>query len=241
MERIRWYHSIPLRDDLVTPGKEGDTAEKLNWIKLPRDMRGRTVLDVGTWDGFFAFEAERRGASRVVATDHHAWQAPGWGDAGFQLAHRTFGSRVEAEDVDVLEHTPERLGTFDVVLFLGVLYHMRHPLLALERIAAMTHDLLILETHVEALGVQRPMAAFYPGAELSDDDSNWWGPNIPAVEAMLKTVGFSRVEVVYPTSRADVVARSVYKLGRAVARRVGRGEPVLPNATAHRAAFHAWR
>ena len=241
VERIRWYHSIRLREDLVTPGKEGDTAGKLRWIKLPDDFRGKTVLDVGTWDGFFAFEAERRGASRVVATDHHVWHSPVWGDAGFRLAHRTFGSGVEPEDIDVLDHSPERLGIFDVVLFLGVLYHMRHPLLALEKMAAITREQLIVETHVEALGVRRPMAAFYPGAELSDDDSNWWGPNIPAVEAMLKTAGFSRVDRVFPTSRAGVAMRSAYKIGRAATRKVRHGVPLLPSATAGRATLHAWR
>ena len=241
VERIRWFHTIPLREDLVTPGLEPDTSAKLPHMKLPADLSGRTVLDVGTWDGFFAFEAERRGAARVVATDHHAWNAEGWGDDGFRCAHRAFGSRVESQDVDVLDHTPERLGTFDVVLFLGVLYHMRHPLLALERMAAMTSDMLVLETHVESLGVRRPVAAFYPGAELDGDDSNWWGPNVSAVEAMLKAAGFTRVERVFPTSRADVLARGAYKAGRALARRVGRGDPLLPATVARRATFHAWR
>jgi tRNA (mo5U34)-methyltransferase len=241
VEGIRWFHSIPLRDDLVTPGLEPDTARKLDWVKLPADLRGKTVLDVGTWDGFFAFEAERRGAERVVATDHHAWNSPGWGDAGFRCAHRAFGSRVETQNVDVLDHTPERLGTFDVVLFLGVLYHMRHPLLALERMAAMTRELLVVETHVESLGVRRPMAAFYPHAELNDDDSNWWGPNVAAVEAMLGAAGFTRVERVFPDSHADSIARGAYRVGRAVAGRVRRREPLLPSAVAARAAFHAWR
>ena len=128
-----------------------------------------------------------------------------------------------------------------MVLFLGVLYHMRHPLLALERMAAMTNELLVLETHVESLGTRRPVSVFYPDSELDGDDSNWWGPNIPAVRAMLEAAGFTRVEQVFPTSRADVVARSAYKAGRAVARKVRRGDRLLPAATARRAAFHAWR
>jgi tRNA (mo5U34)-methyltransferase len=240
-ESIRWFHTMRLRDDLVTRGLEPDTPKKLDRLRLPRDLTGKTVLDVGTWDGFFAYEAERRGASRIVATDHHAWNAPGWGDAGFRCAHRAFGSSVEPQDVDVLDHSPERLGTFDVVLFLGVLYHMRHPLLALERMAAMTGELLVLETHVESLGVRRPLAAFYPDAELDADDSNWWGPNLSAVEALLRAAGFARVERVFPASRADVLARGAYKAGRALARRARHGEAMLPAATARRATFHAWR
>src|SRR4051794_20015117 len=96
VESIRWFHTMRLRDDLVTRGLEPNTPQKLGRIKLPDDLTGKTVLDVGTWDGFFAFEAERRGASRVLATDHHAWNAPGWGDAGFRCAQRAFGSSVEA-------------------------------------------------------------------------------------------------------------------------------------------------
>ena len=241
VERIRWFHTIRLRDDLVTPGLEPDTPQKLLRLGLPADLGGKTVLDVGTWDGFYAFEAERRGAARVVATDHHAWSSPGWGDAGFRCAHRAFDSRVEAREVDVLDHTPERVGTFDVVLFLGVLYHMRHPLLALERMASVTKERLILETHVEALGVRRPLAAFYPNAELDGDDSNWWGPNASAVEAMLGAAGFERVERVYPSSRAESVGRGAYKLARGVARRARGGGPMLPAATTRRAVFHAWR
>ena len=241
VERIRWFHTIPLRDDLLTPGLEPDTPRKLLRLDLPDDLAGRTVLDVGTWDGFYAFEAERRGAARVLATDHHAWSSPGWGDAGFRCAHRALGSRVEARELEVLDHTPERVGAFDIVLFLGVLYHMRHPLLALERMASVTKERLILETHVETLGVRRPLAAFYPGTELDGDHSNWWGPNASAVEAMLRAAGFARVERVYPSSRAEVVGRGAYKLGRAIVRRVRRADPMLPAATTRRAVFHAWR
>ncbi|HKP89808.1 MAG TPA: DUF1698 domain-containing protein [Thermoleophilaceae bacterium] len=241
VERIRWFHTIPLRDDVLTPGLEPDTPQKLLRLGMPDDLRGKTVLDVGTWDGFYAFEAERRGASRVVATDHHAWSSPGWGDAGFRCAHRALGSAVEARHLDVLDHTADELGTFDVVLFLGVLYHMRHPLLALERVASVTGERLILETHVEALPARRPLAAFYPGAELDGDDSNWWGPNVSAVEAMLRAAGFSRVERVRPTSRAVGAPRGAYKLGRAVVRRVRSGDRVFPSATTRRAVFHAWR
>jgi tRNA (mo5U34)-methyltransferase len=110
----------------------------------------------------------------VVAADYYSWHGSGWGTkAGFQLARRALGSRVEDVDIDVMDLTPERVGTFDVVLFLGVLYHPPHPLLALERIAAVTRDLLIVETVVDMAGVRRPAAAFYPGRELNDDPTNW--------------------------------------------------------------------
>lgn len=78
------------------------------------------------------------------------------------------------------------------MLFLDVLYHMRHPLLALERVASVTGRQLILEGHVDMLEHERP-AAFYPDAELNNDPSNWWGLNVAAVEAMLRDVDFREV------------------------------------------------
>jgi tRNA (mo5U34)-methyltransferase len=236
--RVRWFHSIPLRRDLTTPGLEPDTERKLKWAGLPERLDGKSVIDVGSWDGFFAFEAERRGAASVTATDHHAWNAPEYGDAGFRLARRALESRVEGRDLDVLDHSPDTIGEFDVVLFLGVLYHMRHPLLALERMRSITRELLVVETHVEMLPTRRPVAAFYPGDELEGDDSNWWGPNIPAARGLLNAAGFSRVELVWPRPGPAAVARAGYAAGRGLAGRA-RGRKLVPNATTRRATFHA--
>lgn len=98
---------------------------------------------------------------------------------------------------EVLDLSSATLGTFDVVLFLGVLYHMRHPLLALEKVAAMVAPggLLIVESHFENLG-DAPAMRFYPGHELNGDDTNWWGPNPACIEAMLHDVGFADVQEV---------------------------------------------
>ena len=144
---IRWFHRIDLGEGMVTPGLD-DTAAKLRRVRLPEDLRGRSVLDIGAWDGFFSFEAERRGASRVLAVDSFCWSGEGWGSkAGFQLARSVLRSKVEDAEMEVLDLAPEKIGTFDVVLFFGVLYHMRHPLLALERVASVTGSHLILETN----------------------------------------------------------------------------------------------
>jgi tRNA (mo5U34)-methyltransferase len=116
------------------------------------------------------------------------------------------GSRVEDVEVDVMDLDPSRLGTFDVVLFLGVLYHMRDPLGALERAAAMTGGLLVVETEVGMLMHRRPAAAFYPGDELAGDHTNWWAPNPTAVLGMLRAVGFSNVEVAWRRSLARRIA-----------------------------------
>jgi hypothetical protein len=101
---------------------------------------------------------------------------------GFELAREALDSRVEDLDIDVMNLSPERIGAFDLVLFLGVLYHLRHPLLALEWVASVTAAQLILETHVDLTWVRRPAMAFYRGQELDWDPTNWWGPNPSAVE-----------------------------------------------------------
>ncbi|HEY1302370.1 MAG TPA: DUF1698 domain-containing protein [Vicinamibacterales bacterium] len=233
VDAIRWYHSIDLGHGLVTPGVD-DTPIRLARLELPASFAGLTVLDIGAWDGFFSFEAERRGAARVLATDLFAWHGPTWSTkAGFELARATLASRVEDLEIDVMDITPERVGMFDVVLFLGVLYHLPHPYLAIERVASVTRRLLVLETVVDMIGFARPAAAFYPGRELNGDPTNWWGPNVPAVEGMLKTSGFFDVRTVTPQRSAP------YRAARAVVHRL-RGRNGLAAAFRQdRAVFHA--
>src|SRR5713101_7940530 len=193
--KVRWFQQIDLGNGIVTPGAEHSPG-KLEILGLPDDLRGWSVLDVGAWDGFFSFAAERRGARSVLATDHFCWGGGGWGTkAGFDLARKVLRSKVRSKRIDVLDHAPETVGVFDLVLFLSVLYHMRHPLLALEKMASVTRRLLIIETHVDMLDCPRPAMAFYPSDELCHDASNWCGPNPAMIEAMLKTVGFQKVLV----------------------------------------------
>jgi tRNA (mo5U34)-methyltransferase len=195
VSKLWWYHSIDLGNGIVTPGFD-NSGQKLPVLGIPADLHGQSVLDIGAWDGFFSFEAERRGALDVLATDHFCWGGGGIGTkAGFDLAHEVLRSRVRTKQIDVLELGPETVGRFDLVFFLGVLYHMRHPLLALERVASVTKRQLILETHVDMLDCPRPAMAFYPGDELARDATNWCGPNPAMVEAMLRTVGFAKVNM----------------------------------------------
>jgi len=230
---LRWYHTIDLGDGVVTKGID-DSPLRLARLDLPASLAGQTVLDIGAWDGFFSFEAERRGASRVVASDYFSWHGGGWGSKkGFELARQTLGSKVEDVDIDVMDLSPDRLGTFDVVFFLGVLYHLRHPLLALERVASVTRKLLILETVVDMVGVDRPAAAFYPGRELNGDPTNWWAPNVPALHGMLRDVGFSEVRTVTPMPSAS------YRFARAISHQV-RGKNAFAQAFRQdRAVVHA--
>jgi tRNA (mo5U34)-methyltransferase len=193
---LQWWHTIDLGNGIVTPGLD-PTPARLPELQIPQDLTGLSVLDIGAWDGFFSFEAERRGARRVLATDSFCWGQGGWGSkAGFTLARQALGSRVEDLNIDPLELSPDRVGTFDLVFFIGVLYHMRHPLLALERVFSVTRDRLILQTQVDFSALDRPALAFYQGTELNNDPTNWCGPNPPAVVAMLRAVGFSEVRII---------------------------------------------
>jgi tRNA (mo5U34)-methyltransferase len=236
-DALRWYHTIDLGHGVVTKGID-NSPERLTRLCLPETFSGRSVLDIGAWDGFFSFEAERRHAARVVAADHFAWHdgwATGQGKAGFQLARSALNSHVEDVDVDIMDLSPERHGTFDVVLFLGVLYHLLNPLQALGRVASVTKDVLILETVVDMVGLRRPAVAFYPGEELNKDRTNWWGPNQAAVIGMLKSVGFQRVELITPTRSA------IFRAARAVAYRMqGKGD-LSSMFRQDRAVFHAYK
>lgn len=198
VDKLSWWHCIDLGGGVVTPGK-ADNRYVLSHLGLPARLDGQTVLDVGAWDGFYSFECERRGAARVLATDLYCWDGPGWGSKqGFELARRALGSRVEDLEIDVMDLTPEHIGQFDLVLFLGVLYHLQNPLLGLQRVASVTKSHLIVETHCDLFAVRHPAMRFYPGAQLNNDPTNWWGPNPACVEAMLRTVGFARVEMLRP-------------------------------------------
>ncbi len=234
LQKITWYHTIPLGNGIVTPGLD-DTPGRLAKIGLPKDLTGRTVLDVGAWDGFFSFEAERRGAARVLATDSYCWGGEGWGSKdGFELARRTLGSSVEDREVDVLELSPETIGVFDIVLLLGVLYHLRDPMLALERVFSVTGERLIMSTLVDMTWWKGPAMAFYPGTEANQDPTNWWGPNPAAVVAMLHAAGFARVQIV------DAYAPLRNRVMRGL-RRLRRGEPFFSGLWQGAIVCHAWR
>jgi tRNA (mo5U34)-methyltransferase len=201
IQEIRWHHSIDLGNGLVTPGNV-DNMTKLARLGFPERFDGLSVLDIGAWDGFYSFEAERRGADRVLATDHFCWNGPGPGTKqGFDLAHQALGSRVEQLEIDPLDLDREQIGEFDVVLFLGVLYHLKYPMEVLERVAAVTRKggLAIIETHVDMLHLLRPAMAFYPGRELGNDPTNWIGPNPAAVIGMATAAGFEDCAV-HPVS-----------------------------------------
>lgn len=217
VQQLRWFHQIDLGHGVITPG-EDESERKLAQIRLPDRLDGWSVLDIGAWDGFFSFEAERRGAARVVAVDPAVWRPPAWGPNGwgtqepFQLARQALGSSVEVADIDLPDISPATVGEFDLVLFLGVFYHLPDPWLVLRRAASVCTRLLIVETHADLQNFRRPAMAFYPD-EVDGDPSNWWGPNGALLRAMLEHEGFDRIKL-FSESRAR-------RLTRAATRRAG--------------------
>lgn len=239
VDGICWFHKIDLGNGIITPGNDR-SSERLKTIRMPADLRGKTVLDIGAYDGFFSFEAEKRGAKRVLATDHYAWEGMyPWKSGfkgtkkGFELARTVLNSKVEDMKLNVYDLSP-KTGVFDLVLFLGVLYHLQHPLLALERVASVTREQLILETHVDALLNKRPVIIFYPNDELEKNPTNWCGPNPAAVVGMLKTVGFKKIKVYNRRS-------FFYQLCRAVYCKVKYRRSFFQTLQQNRMVFHAWK
>jgi tRNA (mo5U34)-methyltransferase len=199
LSNLFWWHSIRFDDGRITPGtKKLDLMlEEFRLAYDPIDLRGKSLLDVGAWNGGFSIEAKRRGADRVVALDYVAWRDPSArGREAFDLAVRLSRLPIEAVEINLDEPklSLRELGTFDIVLFSGVFYHLVDPIAATRELASITKEVLILETHLENTAEQRPMMVFYPGSELNNDVSNWWGPNRTAVEKLLQTFGFRRVD-----------------------------------------------
>lgn len=193
-----WHHSIDLGDGVITPGGKSlpICVGEANLIFDRVNLSGRTVLDIGAWNGFFSFEAKRRGAARVLATDSYCWAHPVFrGRETFDLARAALGIDVDAREIDAAELSPGSVGEFDIVLYLGVFYHRYDAIEALAKVAALAKQALIVETHLDLRLVDVPAMAFYPGSELNNDSTNWWGPNEHCVTALLRGHGFDEIEI----------------------------------------------
>jgi len=177
-------------------------ARRLRLLGIPEDLTGWSVLDIGAWHGYFSFECERRGADRVLAVDRFAWDR--FGMEEFLAAHERVESRVEYQHLDVHDLDVQAIGQFDLVLLLGVFYHLRNPVAALERIASVTKRLLICETHVllPFIHERYPLVPFFPGDERTGEQTHdlCGIPTMTALTEMLRFAGFSEVETVYRPS-----------------------------------------
>ena len=198
---ISWYHTQELGPGVVTPGMF-DLRPYVDRYGIPADLAGQRALDVGTFEGFWAFELERRGAE-VVALDVDAIQDLDWpprlrpaGDGrrgeGFELAREALDSDVRRVGRSVYEATPATLGgRFDLVFCGSVLIHLRDPMLALERLAALCRGRLILADEYSRRLAWLPFAA----AEFRGETpwSVWWRPAPRTWLAMVRSAGFEGV------------------------------------------------
>jgi tRNA (mo5U34)-methyltransferase len=204
LNELGWYHSIELPDGKVIPGLM--TIEQLrtriNRFPLPENLTGKRALDIGAWDGWFTFEMERRGAS-VLAVDSARQET-------FFEARKLLNSKAEYLVEDVSYLTPREVGHFDVVLFFGVLYHLKHPLLALDRLCELCTDTFCMDTLViddPARLEDRPILEFYETTELGGQYDNWCAPNVSCLLAFLRVAGFINVRLITVfDARAVVVA-----------------------------------
>lgn len=200
----RWYHRIEVRPGLITPGVN-DSPHNLEMLDLPDDCSGMRALDLGARDGFFSFELERRGAD-VLAVDYMPAER-----TGFPIAAQLLGSSVVFRQANLYSLTAAEIGTFDLVLFLGLLYHLPDPIKAIRIVRSLCKERMYLETmvidegmlmpdgsstpiaHVDERLASVPLMQFFPGAAWNGDPTNYWGPNVRCVEAMLAETEF-RVE-----------------------------------------------
>jgi tRNA (mo5U34)-methyltransferase len=188
-----WFHTFDFGQGLLTPGRD-PSAQKLHHLCLPSNLNGLTVLDVGAYDGYFSFHCEKRGA-QVVATDKFVWDWPGNATLkNFQTIHSALESKLDVVRAGVDELPASLNGKkFDVVLFLGVLYHAPDMVQYLKSISAVTKGVCVLETYLDGLDLEGAQATLYAEKELNNDSSNWWGPNLQATATMLRRVGFRAI------------------------------------------------
>jgi tRNA (mo5U34)-methyltransferase len=203
-----WFHNLDLHGVRTAPEHFLGDYPNVKWQRfrdaLPSDLAGRTVLDVGCNAAFYAMEMKRRGADRVVAIDSDERYL-----AQARYATEVCGLDIELRQLSVYD-VAELGEKFDVVLFLGVLYHLRHPLLALDLLHEhVTRDLLVFQSMLRGSAEVEAPEHDYPFEETgiferpgwprlhfiehsyADDWTNWWAPNRAAAEAMLRSAGYA--------------------------------------------------
>jgi tRNA (mo5U34)-methyltransferase len=207
-----WYHKIELPGGIVTPGWAPLSVEAYG---IPEDLTGKRVLDIGAWDGYWTFEALKRGASEVVAIDdfsdylgslgeeqRRAWET-------FDICRDAFGyndKKCQRYDMNVYDITEEKLGRFDIVFLFGTLYHMRYPLLCLDKVSSVCDGEIYIESAIlddhsaykgglgKGYNQDDVVMEFYPNNEYGNNDSNWWTPTLKCMAALVNAAGFKKGE-----------------------------------------------
>jgi tRNA (mo5U34)-methyltransferase len=202
--RLGWYHTLELAPGVTTPGMF-DLRGHIPRYGLPERLDGMRVLDVGTWDGFWAFEFERRGAAEVIALDLDDERLLDFPPrrrpsmfpemprgAGFALAHSVLDSKVERVVGSIYDADPEELGTFDLIFCGMVIVHLRDQLLALERIARLCRGSFISAEEPDMSVGWLPFPAVRYRADR-EAAVVFWAPSERAWRRMMWTAGFDTV------------------------------------------------
>jgi tRNA (mo5U34)-methyltransferase len=206
---LEWYHTIDLGDGIVTPGWH-DARPIVGKIPWPASLAGKRCLDVGTFDGFWAFEMERRGAAEVVAIDlldPAQWDWPvdsapetiaaigrrkGRGE-GFEIARRALRSSVQRQELSVYDLDPAAIGRFDLVYLGSLLIHLRDPVRALERLREVCSGTMIVVD-----GIDLPLSVALPRTPAARLDGKgrpwWWYPNQAGLAREIEAAGFDLVQ-----------------------------------------------
>jgi tRNA (mo5U34)-methyltransferase len=207
LDGLGWYHTIDVVPGATTKGW-WDLRHALDVIPFP-DVRGKRCLDVGTWDGFYAYELERRGAAEVIALDvpdlaaidyppevradttyDHSQSGTQPRSAGFHLIHQLRGSKVEWRGVNIYDLDPADLGHFDLVVVGSLLLHLRDPVRALDAVRRVTAGTLLsvdsVDPRLSLLSRRRPL--FELCGETAD--FQWWIPSEAGLRHLLHVGGF---------------------------------------------------
>jgi tRNA (mo5U34)-methyltransferase len=208
VDSIDWYHTMELAPGVLTPGWL-DHRRVLGQIPLPTSLAGCRCLDVGTFNGFWAFEMERRGAAEVIGADvpdPRDWDWPAGSDEatvqvlaqrigqadGFEIARQALGSKVKRIGCSVYELDERDVGRFDVIYLGSLLVHLRDPVRALERLASICDGTLIVVD-----GIDLPLSLRHPRLPLARLDGRgrpwWWYPNLAGLARMVQAGGFELV------------------------------------------------
>ena len=195
-----WNHRIDLGQGICTGGSSG--INQFDRFMITKELQGKSVLDIGAWDGYDSFKAEQYGAKRVLATDvwynapfnKEYWDTIRNGNEGFLYAKKILNSKVDHLNIDILSMSEQSPGPFDVVFFVGVLYHLQHPLKALQILASICREMLILESAifspkdkaVEKFNQDTPIMNFR--------GTSGWFPNKKCLEEMLTVAGFQSID-----------------------------------------------
>ena len=176
---MKYHHSFPELgiEGRVTPAA---IANKLNYIRLPEDLTGKTVLDIGAWDGYYSFECEKRGAT-VTALEKEKRHGT------LVELKETFDSNIEILYMDAYD-IPSLDRQWDLVLCMGVIYHVQDPFKLINIVYDCTKENAIIESAIRNVG-DEPLMFFY---KVPNDEypTSWWIPNPGAVLGMMECAGF---------------------------------------------------